>query len=102
MDEAPDYLIEQLYQARAENASQRKKIENYRGSIILIGSLIPFLLILAFDKPTKTQPTSCQALKYFLDTTSDENEAGFAEIRKVLEAKVAACPEEDVVDSNER
>ena len=54
-----------------------------------------------FNRPGAPHPSACQALRYYLDLTSEDANAIPIETRKILDRKAAKCPNdgsEEVLD----
>ncbi len=58
-----------------------------------------FLAMLFFNRPGAPHPSACQALKYYLDLTSEDTNAIPVETRKILDGKAAQCPDDELEET---
>ena len=58
-----------------------------------------FLAMLFFNRPGAPHPWACQALKYYLDLTSEDANAIPVETRKILNGKAAKCPNDEIEET---
>jgi hypothetical protein len=83
-----------------ENSRLRDQIRAFQAFIII--SLIfggGFLAMLFFNRPGAPHPSACQALKYYLDLTGEDANAIPFETRKILDAKAAQCPDDELEET---
>jgi hypothetical protein len=89
---------------KSENSRLRDQIRAFQAftltSLVFGGG---FLVMLFFTIPGAPHPSACQALKYYLDLTSEDPDAMPVETRKILDGKAAQCPDDalgETLDEN--
>jgi len=97
MDQKTVAITHQLQLEHSENSRLRDQIRAFQAftlvSLVFGGG---FLAILFFNRPGAPHPSACQALKYYLDLTSEDANAIPVEIRKILDGKAALCSDDEL------
>jgi hypothetical protein len=100
MDQKTVAIIHQLQLRHSENSHLRDQLRAFQAFTLI--SLVfggGFLAMLFFNRPGAPHPSACQALKYYLDLTSEDANAIPVETRKILDAKAAQCPDEELEET---
>jgi hypothetical protein len=100
MDQKTVAIAHQLQLEHSENSRLRDQIRGFQAFTLI--SLVfggGFLAVLFFNRPGAPHPSACQALKYYLDLTSEDANAIPVETRKILDGKAAKCPNDEIEET---